>query len=430
LLNKKTYFFKEKIMRRNLYPLFAVIMLAAMVLGACSTAATPTPVVVQQTVPVEVTQIVMGSPVVVTATPGPTQPPAATPLPAGSVQINAGGATFPQPIYAQWTYAYQYVDPSVAINYQGIGSGGGIKGIEDGTLDFAGSDATLAQSDYDAHKDLQMYPAVAGAVVVIYNVGWKTTPASGTGPTPTATPAPALILDRQTLVGIYNAKITKWNDPAIVALNPAAKDMLPDAQITVVHRSDGSGTTQTFTKALTSFSTDWTAGAASSVNWPVDKAGNGVGGKGNPGVAAAVINTKNSLGYVELDYAVANNIPFFKMINKAGQTVVANAASLASAMSDFNGKLDPTKLTVDLMDAPGAASWPIATYTYYILHTTTMTDCVKAQKILQYIQWTLTDPSAAAQAHTLGYNTLPPEISKAVIAKLGEVTCNGNPVLK
>jgi phosphate transport system substrate-binding protein len=264
---------------------------------------------------------------------------------------------------------------------------------------------------------------------VIYNVAWKA-PAAGTGPTPTATPAPVLVLDRQTLVDIYNAKITKWNDPAIVALNPAAKDMLPDAQITAVHRSDGSGTTQTFTKALTAFSTDWTAGAASSVNWPVDKAGNGVGGKGNPGVAAAVINTKNSLGYVELDYAVANNIPFFKMVNKAGKTVVANAASLASAMSDFNGKLDPTKLTVDLMDAPGDASWPIATYTYYILHTSTMTDCVKAQKIVEYIQWTLTNPTAAAQANTLGYNTLPPEISKAVLAKLGQVTCNGNPVMK
>jgi phosphate transport system substrate-binding protein len=265
---------------------------------------------------------------------------------------------------------------------------------------------------------------------VIYNIAWNTTPASGTGSTPTAAPAPVLVLDRQTLVGIYNATIMKWNDPAIVALNPAAKDMLPDAQITVVHRSDGSGTTQTFTKALTSFSTDWKAGAASSVNWPVDKAGNGVGGKGNPGVAAAVINTKNSIGYVELNYAMANNIANAKMVNKAGNTVVANAASLASAMADFNGKLDPTKLTVDLMDAPGAGSWPIATYTYYILHTTTMTDCVKAQKILEYIQWTLTNPSAAAQANTLGYNTLPPEISKSVIAKLGEVTCNGNPVLK
>ena len=386
-------------MRRNRNSIFTVMLLAVFILSACSSAAanTPTAVAALQTVP------------------------AATPLPAGSVTINAGGATFPQPLYAQWTYAYQYVDTSVAINYQGIGSGGGVKGIEDNTLDFAASDAVLLQADYDAGKDLQMYPAVAGAVVLIYNVSY--TLASGQT-------APVLILDRQTVVGIYNSTIIKWNDPAIVALNPAAKDMLPDASITVVHRSDGSGTTDTFTKALKSFSTDWKAGSGKSVDWPVDKAGNGVGGKGNAGVAAAVINTKNSIGYVELNYALAYSIAFTQMVNKAGKTVTANAASLSSAMADFSTNLDADKLTVDLMDAPGDSSWPISTYTYLILHTTSMTDCTKAQKITEYIRWTLTDPSAAKQATSLGYNVLPDAIQKQVLAKLALVTCKGNPVLK
>jgi phosphate transport system substrate-binding protein len=408
-------------MRRNHYSIFAVMMLAVLVISACSNAAAATPVTVLQTVPVEVTKIVQGSPVVVTATSGPTQPPAATPLPAGSITINAGGATFPAPLYSQWTYAYQYVDPSVAINYQAIGSGGGVKGITDNTLDFAGSDAVLVQADYDKGVDLQMFPIVAGAVVLIYNVSFKL----DTGQT-----APVLVLDRQTLVGIYNGTIQKWNDPAIVALNKTAETMLPDAQITVVHRSDGSGTTDTFTKALKSFSPDWTVGSGKSVDWPVDKAGNGVGGKGNAGVAAAVINTKNSIGYVELNYALANNIAFTQMVNKAGKTVKADAASLSAAMADFSGKLDPAKLTVDLMDAPGDGSWPIATYTYLILHTTTMTDCVKAQKILEYIRWSLSTESAAKQATTLGYNVLPDAIQKQVLAKLAEVTCKGSPVLK
>jgi phosphate transport system substrate-binding protein len=418
---KNINIYKEKKMRRNLYSLFAVLMLAAIILGACSPAAAATPVTVEKTVQVEVTKIVQGSPVVITATPGPTQTPAPTALPAGSVQINAGGATFPQPIYAEWTYAYQYVDPSVAINYQGIGSGGGIKGILDNTLDFAGSDSLLAQADYDKGADLQMYPAVAGAVAVIYNVSFTLAANEK---------APVLVLDRPTLVGIYNGTITKWNDPDIVALNMGAEKILPDATITVVHRSDGSGTTEIFTKALTSFSPGWKAGTAKSVEWPVDKAGNGVGGKGNPGVAAAVINTKNSIGYVELNYAIANSIAYAQMVNKAGKTVTANAASLASAMADFATTIDPAKLTVTIVDGSGDGSWPIAGYSYLILHTKNMPDCVKAQKILEYFRWTLTDQSAAAKASALGYAVLPDAVQKVVLTKLAEVTCKGNPVLK
>jgi phosphate transport system substrate-binding protein len=350
------------------------------------------------------------------ATPGTIKTPAP-----GSVQINAAGATFPLPVYSTWTYAYKYVDPSVVINYQGIGSGGGKKAIIDGTVDFAGSDSLVTDAEYTAGKDLQMYPMVAGAVVPVYNIKWAKD-------FPTGTTAPVLVLSRQTLVDIYSAKVTRWTDPEILATNPDLKDYLPDAAITAVHRSDGSGTTEIFTKSLTSFSPDWAAGGATSVEWPVDKAGTGIGGKGNQGVAAAVINTPNSIGYVELAYAISNSMSYASMVNKAGNSVVANAASLNSAMSDFaNGFTD--KLTATIVDAPGAGSWPIAGYTYLVLHTQSMTDCVKAQKIVEFIRWALTDPAAGQQASNLGYSVLPATVRNTVLTKLGAVTCKGNPVL-
>jgi len=353
-------------MRKNLFVSAFVMFMAVFALSACGSSAAPTT------------------------------------IPAGSITINGAGATFPLPVYTEWAYAYQYIDPSVIINYQGIGSGGGKKGIIDNTLDFAGSDSLLKDEEYSAGVDLQMYPMLAGAVVNVYNIKWAKEIPSGTT-------LPALVLDRQTLVDIYNAKITKWNDATIVALNPDLKDYLPGDSITVAHRSDSSGTTEIFTKTLASFSPDWTAGGASAVEWPADKAGNGVGGKGNQGVAAAVINTPNSIGYVELSFALSNKMPFASMVNKAGKTVVANADSLASAMTDFANAFD-AKLTVTIVDTPGAGSWPISGYTYLILHTKNMTDAVKAQKLLEYIRWTLTDASAAKRAADLGYAVLPPAI--------------------
>ncbi len=388
--------------------LVSVLMVAIFALAACAQA-TPVP-----TTAVQATDVMQP-----TAEMAPTEAPTLAP---GSVIVTAGGATFPLPVYTQWTFAYQYVDPSVVINYQGTGSGAGKSGMLDNTLDFAGSDSLLNADQYAQGKDLQMYPMLAGAVSVIYNISWaKEFPAD--------TKVPALVLDRQTLVDIYNGKINKWNDPAIVALNPGLDGYLPDATITAVHRSDGSGTTEIFTKALTAFSADWTAGGASSVEWPVDKAGNGIGGKGNQGVAAAVINTKNSIGYVELSYAISNSLSKASLVNKAGKTVVADAASVESAMSDFANAFDD-KLNATIVDGAGEGSWPITGYTYIILHTSTMSDCVKAAKIVEYIKWTLTDASAAKAAANLGYSVLPTAVRDQVLSKLGEVTCNGAPVSK
>lgn len=396
-------------MSKKMFLVIASLSTAGLLLSACGSA---TPATVEVTGAVNQT-------VVVTPTSGPAT---ATPLPAGSVKINAAGATFPLPVYSAWTYAFKYVDPSVVINYQGIGSGGGKKAIIDGTVDFAGSDSLVTDAEYAAGKDLQMYPMVAGAVVPVYNIKWAKD-------FPAGTTAPVLVLDRQTLVDIYNAKVTKWNNSEIVATNPDLQDYLPASAITAVHRSDGSGTTEIFTKSLTSFSSDWTVGGATSVEWPVDKAGTGIGGKGNQGVAAAVISTPNSIGYVELAYAISNNMSYTSMVNKSGQTVKANAASLNSAMNDFANEFTD-KLTATIVDAPGAASWPIAGYTYLVLHTQSMTDCVKAQKIVEFIRWALTDPAAGLQASNLGYSVLPAAVRNSVLAKLGEVTCKGNPVLK
>jgi phosphate transport system substrate-binding protein len=239
----------------------------------------------------------------------------------------------------------------------------------------------------------------------------------------------ALVLDRQTLADIFQAKITKWNDPAIVKLNPDAK--LAETNITVIHRSDSSGTTEAFTKALNSFSETWKKdnggpGAGSTIEWPVDAAGNGIGAKGNPGVAVAVSSTPNSIGYVELSYAKANNLVFAQLINKADKNVTANAETLAAAMSE--GKFD-NNLNASIFDGSGENAWPISTYTYLILHTTSMTDCVKTQKLLEYIQWTLTDPAAAKIASDKGYAVLPAAVLETVKAKLAEVTCNGQPVV-
>ena len=400
-----------------MFVIFAVLVAASLLLSACGApaaqAAPVEPVTVIQTQVVE--KIVE-----VTPTPDASLP---TALPDGSVQLNGAGATFPAPVYTDWAYAYQYVDPSVVINYQAIGSGGGKKAIVDGTVDFAGSDSLLKAEEYTAGKDLQMYPTLAGAVVLIYNIKLAQaipTPAAGAK----ALVLPAIVLDRATIVGIYNSTITKWNDPAILALNPDWKDYLPADDIVSVHRSDGSGTTEIFTKSLTAFSADWKAGGASAIEWPK---GNNVGGKGNAGVAASVINTPNSIGYVELSYAKSNSLSYASVVNQAGKTIVPSNESVQAAMVE--GKFDD-KLTATIVDGKSDGAYPISGYTYLILHTTSMKDCVKAQKTLEFFKWALTDATAVSRASALGYSPLPEAVRTSVFAKLAEVTCNGAPVLK
>lgn len=334
-------------------------------------------------------------------------------LPPGSITIVGSGATFPVPVYQAWIFAYQGVDPVAAINYQGTGSGAGKRAIIDRTVDFAGSDSLLTDAEYAAGGDLQMIPMVAGAVVPIFNLRVDSQPITD------------LTLSRTVLADIYLGKITRWNDPAIARLNRNIK--LPNTAIITVNRSDSSGTTEIFTKALSQFSSEWASkvGAGPAVQWPAPGA---LGGRGNPGVAATVANTPNSIGYVELSYAVSNKLAYAKMVNKAGAVVIANGDSLRSAMSDFSGKFSP-RLTADIVDAPGRLSWPIAGYTYVIVRMSGYTDCAKTQTMLAFFQWALTSNTAAGIANGLGYATLPGEVRSQALARLAQITCDGKRAL-
>lgn len=383
-------------MFRKLYFIMASVMLLGLVLAACGPAS-PTSVATQAPA---VTQAP------VTQAPVSTEPAKPTPLPPGSIQINGAGATFPFPLYSRWFYEYAFVDTSVKFNYQSIGSGGGIKQITAKTVDFGASDAILNEEQRKAAPGLQMLPTVAGAVVPVYNVS-------------ELKDKDPLVLDAATLSNIFLGKITKWNDPAIVALNPNLP--LPDKDIIVVHRSDGSGTTFIFTDYLSAVSEEWknTVGKGTSVEWPV-----GLGGKGNEGVAGTVIQNDGAIGYVELAYAKQNKLAVAKMVNAAGNIVEASIQTTQNAMADFGGEM-PDTLARSIVNAPGKDSWPIAGYTYLLVYMD-QTDCVKAKKLVEFLKWALTDGSKYAEQ--LEYVPLPQNVRDLVFAKLDQITCNGAPL--
>jgi phosphate transport system substrate-binding protein len=365
--------------------LWAVAISAALIAGACTAAATPAP-----------TSAPTGAP---------TAAPATNP-PAGSIQINGAGATFPYPLYSRWFYEYAFKDPSVKFNYQSIGSGGGIRQITEKTVDFGASDAILTDAQYKAAPAIQMFPTVAGSLAVIYNVS-------------ELKDAGSIILDGTTVANIFLNKIKKWNDPAIAALNPGAP--LPNKDIVVVHRSDGSGTTFIFTDYLSNVSAEWKSGVgtSTSVKWPV-----GLGGKGNEGVAGTLGQTEGGIAYVELAYAKSNNLKIAKMKNAAGTIVEPGIPSTQAAMSDFGTNLGD-KLAISIVNAPGKDSYPIAGYTWLLIYMD-QTDCTKAGKVVSFVKWALTDGSKFAEE--LGYVPLPDAVESQVEAKLAKMTCKGQPV--
>jgi phosphate transport system substrate-binding protein len=344
------------------------------------------------------------------ATGTPAAPSGAGPTPtapqAGSIQISGAGATFPFPLYSRWFYEYAFVDPAAKFNYQSIGSGGGIKQITERTVDFGASDAILNAEQTLAAPGLQMFPTVAGADVAAYNLS-------------ELKDKDPLTLDGSTLADIFLGKITKWNDPAIAALNPGVQ--LPDRDIIVVHRSDGSGTTYIFTGYLSAVSDEWKSevGNATSVEWPV-----GLGGKGNEGVAGTLLQNDGAIGYVELAYATQNKLPIARMINQAGTTVGATIDATQAAMADFGGDM-PATLARSIVNAPGKDSWPIAGYTYLLLYLD-QTDCAKAQKLVEFVKWALSDGSKFAT--DLQYVPLPDAVRTQVLSKLATITCNGTPL--
>ena len=331
---------------------------------------------------------------------------------AGEVALNGSGSTFVQPLLENWAFEYAKVDTAVKINYSGGGSGKGKTDIINGTVDFAGTDSPLNDAEA-GRKAMVQIPIAAGAVVAVYNLpGVKT-----------------LTFDGATLGKIYAGKIEKWNDPAIAALNKGAA--LPNIPIIVVHRSDGSGTTNIFTTYLARASDDWkatvTPPSGTTVDWPADKVKRGLGGAGNQGVAATVQKARGAIGYVELAYAVNNKIAYAKMINAADTTVDASVASVVAAMSD--AAFDKRN-KADIENSKDAAAWPISGFTYLLLNKD-YADCAKAGKLLSFVTWSLTSPAAQARATRLLYANLPASIVPAAGVAIKSVTCaNGNPVFK
>ena len=253
------------------------------------------------------------------------------------MMINGAGATFPYPIYSKWFDEYAKVDPSVRFNYQSIGSGGGQKQIMAQTVDFGASDGPMSDENLSkAPGKILHIPTVAGAVVMTYNLEGN----------------PALKLDGETIADIFLGKVKKWNDPKIAASNPGIK--LPDKEIVVVHRSDGSGTTFIFTDYLSKVSAEWKqkVGNNTSVNWPT-----GIGGKGNEGVSGQVKQTPNAIGYVELIYAIQNKMPYADVKNAAGQFVKPTLESVTAALGTAN---IPDDFRFSMTNAPGSNAYPIA----------------------------------------------------------------------
>jgi phosphate transport system substrate-binding protein len=311
--------------------------------------------------------------------------PASTPN--ARVLINGAGATFPYPIYSKWFDEYHKAHPDVEINYQSIGSGGGIRQLQSGTVDFGASDMPLTNEQLGQFKiKVLHFPTVLGAVVPTYNIEGVTQ---------------ELNFTPEVLAGIYLGKITKWNDSALTGANPGVK--LPRADIVVVHRSEGSGTSFIWTDYLSKVSEEWKTkvGSNTSVNWPV-----GLGGKGNEGVTGLVKQTPNSIGYVELIYAVHNKLPVGKVKNSAGAFVKASLAGVTAAAAGA-AKSMPDDFRVSITNPPGKAAYPISSFTYLLIPQT-ISDPTKREMITGMLKWMLNDGQQYTEA--LDYARLPKEV--------------------
>jgi phosphate transport system substrate-binding protein len=322
-----------------------------------------------------------------------------------AVTLNGAGATFPYPIYAQWAHKYNSLT-GLKVNYQAIGSGGGIAQIKAKTVDFGASDAPLKPAALKA-AGLVQFPRVIGGVVLVVNL-------PGVGPG-------QLRLDGKTLGDIFLGKVKKWNDPAIKSLNPNLK--LPNQDITVAHRTDGSGTTFIFTSYLSAVSPDWKTkvGAGKAVSWP---AASSVGGKGNAGVAGQVKNISGSIGYVEYAYALQNKMAYIELKNKAGNFVKPNIATFQAAAANADWQHAPGYYLV-LVEQPGAKSWPIVGATYILLHKK-QTDAAKVDAMLKYFKWCF--EHGGQMAEKLDYVPLPKNVVKMVEKTWStKIKVNGKP---
>lgn len=308
---------------------------------------------------------------------------------AGDVAITGAGASFPAPVYRQWTYSYSAQNPGIQITYQSVGSGAGLNQIKSGTVDFAGTDSPLT-SQQQEESGLVQFPMLTGGVVVIVNIP--------------GVMDSQLRLSQQVLADIYLGKIRFWNDPAIKALNPKLR--LPKLKITVVRRSDSSGTSFIFTNYLSKVSPAWKSqvGQGSSVKWPV-----GIGGQKNPGVCNTVAKVRGAIGYTEYTYAVEAKLACACLENAAGNYVAPSQASFSAAAASADWQNAPG-FYMELTNVPGAKSWPITGVTYILLRKDTP-DNVK-ETLRDYFMWCYTE--GAATAEKLNYVALPPDVVKLV----------------
>lgn len=314
---------------------------------------------------------------------------AATTTAAFAADITGAGATFPFPIYSKWADAYKK-ETGNGLNYQSIGSGGGIKQIQAKTVTFGASDAPL-KADQLEKDGLVQWPMVMGAIVPVVNIeGVK---------------AGEMVFDGETLANIYLGKITKWDDAAIKKLNPNVK--LPPDAITVVRRSDGSGTTFNFTNYLSKASADWKSkvGEGTAVEWPV-----GVGAKGNEGVSGNISQTKNSIGYVEYAYAKQNKLTYTALINKAGKTVQPTVEAFQAAASNADWAKAPGYYVI-LTDQPGEKSWPITAATFILMHKEPA-DKAASKEALKFFAWAFKNGAKAAEE--LDYIPMPESVVKLI----------------
>lgn len=330
------------------------------------------------------------------------------------IVINGAGATFPFPLIDTWRVDYKTVKPDVDINYQSIGSGGGVKQFTAKTVDFGASDAPLTAQEMQAAPNAVHIPETIGSVVAAYNVP--------------SIPDKGLKLTGDVLADIFLGKITKWNDPKIVSLNPDKK--LPGDDIVTVHRSDGSGTTFVWTDYLSNVSSAWNqqVGRGKSVQWPT-----GIGAPGNEGVANAIKGTVNTIGYIELTYALTTNTPFAFIKNNDGNFVEPSLESTKAAVDSVSGSLpkgDQAWTNVTMVNAPGNNSYPIASFSYILLFkelsTNPSIDQAKAKSIVDFLLWAITDGQKTAEK--INYVPLPDNVVKLDQDTIKLLTFKGSPV--
>ncbi|MCL5263906.1 MAG: phosphate ABC transporter substrate-binding protein PstS [Chloroflexi bacterium] len=321
-------------------------------------------------------------------------------------KLNGAGATFPQPLYARWFEEYARLT-GVEINYQGIGSGGGITSISEMSVDLGASDASMTDEQLTAAKGGEIYhvPMALGAVVATYNIPEVSTP---------------LKFSPETLPGIFLGEIRTWNDPKLTAENPGVR--LPDRDIVVVHRSDGSGTTNIFTDYLSSVSEKWQkeVGHSTSVSWPV-----GLGGQGNPGVAVQVKLVPYSIGYVELIYALQNKLGYGLVKNKSGNYIEPSLESVTEAAAGISSAIAPD-LRASIVNGPGDKAYPISGFTWMLVYRN-MNDKAKAVAVTRLLWWAIHDGQKLNAS--LGYAPLPEGIVKKAEEKVKSITVQGKPAL-